>query len=101
MASSSRSASPIDIATKINALQELSGLPLLMSADLETGVGFRARGGYFLPNAIDLGGATHVPVADGAGRGEGHGARVRDGEGDRARGAGRWASTSRSGRCST
>jgi len=52
---------PIDIATKINALQELSGLPLLWSADLETGVGFRARGGYFLPNAIDLGGATQFP----------------------------------------
>ena len=53
--------SPIDIAAKMNALQELSPLPLLVSADLETGVGFRARGGYFLPNAIDLGGATSFP----------------------------------------
>jgi beta-N-acetylhexosaminidase len=53
--------SPIDIAAKLNALQELSPLPLLVSADLETGVGFRARGGYFLPNAIDLGGATSFP----------------------------------------
>jgi beta-N-acetylhexosaminidase len=53
--------SPIDIATKINALQDVSGVPLLWSADLETGVGFRARGGYFLPNAIDLGGATQFP----------------------------------------
>lgn len=53
--------SPIDIAAKMNALQELSALPLLVSADLETGVGFRARGGYFLPNAIDLGGATSFP----------------------------------------
>src|SRR5688572_593876 len=53
--------SPIDIAAKVNALQELSQLPLLMSADLETGVGFRARGGFFLPNAIDLGGATTFP----------------------------------------
>lgn len=53
--------SPIDIAAKVNALQELSGVPLLISADLETGVGFRARGGYFLPNAIDLGGATSFP----------------------------------------
>jgi len=53
--------SPIDIAAKMNALQELSQLPLLISADLETGVGFRARGGYFLPNAIDLGGATSFP----------------------------------------
>lgn len=53
--------SPIDIAAKTNALQELSQLPLLFSADLETGAGFRARGGYFLPNAIDLGGATSFP----------------------------------------
>ena len=52
---------PIDIAVKMNALQDLSALPLLISADLETGVGFRARGGYFLPNAIDLGGATSFP----------------------------------------
>jgi beta-N-acetylhexosaminidase len=52
---------PMDIAAKINALQDMSTLPLLVSADLETGVGFRARGGYFLPNAIDLGGATSFP----------------------------------------
>ena len=52
---------PIDIAVKINALQQLSELPLLMSADEETGVGFRARGGHFLPNVIELGGATTFP----------------------------------------
>ncbi|MGQ0647394.1 MAG: glycoside hydrolase family 3 protein [Gemmatimonadaceae bacterium] len=54
--------SPVEIATKINALQRLSTLPLIVSADLETGVGFRARGGYFVPNAIDLGGATNFPL---------------------------------------
>ncbi len=54
--------SPLDIADKINALQEISELPLLVSADLETGVGFRARGGFFTPNAIDLGGATNFPL---------------------------------------
>lgn len=53
--------SPTDVALKLNALQRLSALPLLMSADLETGAGFRFRGGYFLPNAIDLGGATMFP----------------------------------------
>ncbi len=53
--------SPLEIATKLNALQRLSNLPLLVSADLETGVGFRVRGGYFVPNAIDLGGATNFP----------------------------------------
>ncbi len=54
--------SPVEIATKVNALQRLSGLPLIVSADLETGVGFRARGGFFVPNAIDLGGATNFPL---------------------------------------
>lgn len=53
--------SPTEIAAKINALQRESRLPLLISADLETGLGFRARGGYFVPNAIDLGGATMFP----------------------------------------
>ncbi|MBK9410423.1 MAG: hypothetical protein IPN47_20730 [Gemmatimonadetes bacterium] len=53
--------SPTDVAVKLNALQRLSALPLLASADLETGAGFRFRGGYFLPNAIDLGGATSFP----------------------------------------
>ena len=54
--------SPVEIATKLNALQRLSRLPLLVSADMETGAGFRARGGYFLPNGIDLGGATTFPL---------------------------------------
>jgi beta-N-acetylhexosaminidase len=53
---------PVDIAVKVNALQRLAAVPLLMSADEETGVGFRARGSYFLPNAIDLGGATNFPL---------------------------------------
>lgn len=54
--------SPIEIAAKINALQRMSDRPLLISADFETGAGFRARGGYFVPNAIDLGGATNFPL---------------------------------------
>lgn len=53
--------SPLEIAAKLNALQRMSDLPLLVSADLEAGAGFRARGGYFLPNAIDLGGAVFFP----------------------------------------
>ncbi len=54
--------SPLDIAAKANALQLQSALPLLMSADMETGAGFRARAGFFVPNAIDLGGATTFPL---------------------------------------
>ena len=53
--------SPIEIAAKLNALQRASSVPLLVGADLEFGAGYRARGGYFLPNAIDLGGATLFP----------------------------------------
>jgi beta-N-acetylhexosaminidase len=47
--------SPIEVAAKLNALQSMSKIPLLFGADLEAGAGFRARGGYFVPNAIDLG----------------------------------------------
>ena len=54
--------SPIEMAVKLNALQRLSAVPLLVGADLETGAGMRARGGYFRPNSIDLGGATVVPA---------------------------------------
>ena len=58
---------PIDIAIKTNALQRAAALPLLIGADLETGAAFRARGGYFVPNAIDLGGATAFPYQMGIG----------------------------------
>lgn len=58
---------PLDIATKINALQRAARLPLLVGADLETGAAFRARGGWFLPNAIELGGATSFPYQMGIG----------------------------------
>lgn len=53
--------SPIEMAAKINAMQSMAATPLLFGADLEAGAGFRARGGYFLPNGIDLGGATLFP----------------------------------------
>lgn len=53
--------SPLDIAAKTNALQRTATVPLLFGADLETGAGFRARGGWFLPNAIELGGAVSFP----------------------------------------
>jgi beta-N-acetylhexosaminidase len=53
--------SPLEIAAKLNAVQAMSDLPLIAAADLEAGAGFRARGGYFLPNAINLGGAVVFP----------------------------------------
>ena len=53
--------SPTEIAAKLNALQRVAPLPLLVGADLETGAAYRARGGYATPNGIDLGGATMFP----------------------------------------
>lgn len=53
--------SPMEMAAKLNAMQQLARVPLLVGADLEAGAGFRASGGFFLPNAIDLGGATLFP----------------------------------------
>jgi beta-N-acetylhexosaminidase len=53
--------SPTEIAARLNALQRMARVPLLVGADLEFGAGYRARGGYFLPNAIDLGGAVVFP----------------------------------------
>lgn len=53
--------SPTELAAKLNALQTMSRIPLFFGADLEAGAGFRARGGYFIPNAIDLGGAVVSP----------------------------------------
>ncbi|HTE47301.1 MAG TPA: glycoside hydrolase family 3 N-terminal domain-containing protein [Gemmatimonadaceae bacterium] len=59
--------SPIETAVKINAMQRLSALPLLFGADYETGVAMRQRGGYFLPNNINLGSATMFPPQMGLG----------------------------------
>ncbi len=53
--------SPIEMAAKLNAMQAMSSIPLLIGADLEAGAGYRARGGYFIPNGIDLGSSTIFP----------------------------------------
>ena len=59
--------SPTETAEKLNAMQRLSALPLVVGADYETGVAFRQRGGYFLPNNIYLGGGTMFPYQMGLG----------------------------------
>jgi beta-N-acetylhexosaminidase len=59
--------SPIETAVKLNTMQRLSRLPLLIGADYETGAAFRQRGGHFLPNNIYLGGATMFPYQMGLG----------------------------------
>ena len=53
--------SPVEIAVKLGAMQRVSRVPLLFGADFEFGAGYRARGGWFLPNGIDLGGAVVFP----------------------------------------
>ena len=53
--------SPIEMGAKLNAMQAMSSVPLVIGADLEAGAGYRARGGYFIPNGIDLGSSTIFP----------------------------------------
>jgi len=53
--------SPIEVAAKLNDLQRLSTVPLLVASDLESGAGFRLRGAVQMPGAIELGGATDFP----------------------------------------
>lgn len=53
--------SPFDFAALTNQLQTMSDVPLFFAADFEFGAGYRARGGYFMPNGIDMGGATLFP----------------------------------------
>jgi beta-N-acetylhexosaminidase len=62
--------SPLEIAAKLNAIQAMADVPLLIGADYEFGAGYRARGGYFFPGGYDLGGAVVFPpqMAVGAAR---------------------------------
>jgi beta-N-acetylhexosaminidase len=52
--------SPLDIATKLNALQQRSRLPLLVSADLEWGAAMRVVGATAFPQIMAVG-ATGDP----------------------------------------
>jgi len=53
---------PTEVAAKLNALQEVADVPLLVAADLETGAGFRLHGAVQMPGTISLGGATDFPA---------------------------------------
>src|SRR5205823_5664386 len=50
----------IEVASKLNDLQRRSRVPLLVSADLEPGLG-RLEGGLFAHYMLDAGGATVFP----------------------------------------
>ncbi|HYD54290.1 MAG TPA: glycoside hydrolase family 3 N-terminal domain-containing protein [Gemmatimonadaceae bacterium] len=54
--------SPIEVAAKINALQRLAKVPLIVSSDLEPNLG-RLEGGVFSHYLSDGGGATVLPNA--------------------------------------
>ncbi|MGQ0813650.1 MAG: glycoside hydrolase family 3 protein [Gemmatimonadota bacterium] len=56
-----------EIAAKLNTLQELAAVPLLVSADMEHGPGQILTSGYILPYGIDNGSATRFPSLMGVG----------------------------------
>jgi beta-N-acetylhexosaminidase len=53
---------PIEVAAKINSLQQASRVPLIVSSDLEPGLG-RLEGGVFTHYLLDAGSATVFPQA--------------------------------------
>ncbi len=54
---------PLNAASLINRLQAVSDLPLLVTADFETGVGFRLAGGTVFPHAMAFGAAGDPRLA--------------------------------------
>ncbi len=59
---------PLAAASTLNRLQALSALPLLATADLEAGVGFRISGATTFPRAMAIGAAGDERLAYDAGR---------------------------------
>ncbi len=49
--------------SRLNRLQSVAPVPLLVAADFEAGPGFRVGGAFQLPTGISLGGATAFPPA--------------------------------------
>jgi len=58
---------PMEAAVKLNALQRLSDVPLLITADMEHGPGQLLNGGVVLPYGLENGGGTRFPPAMGLG----------------------------------
>ena len=52
---------PLEVAARINALQELADVPILVTADMEHGPGQRLDGGVVLPWGLRNGGGTRFP----------------------------------------
>jgi len=54
---------PHSYVSRLNRLQSLARVPLLVAADFEAGPGYRVAGIYALPSGMDMGGATQFPPA--------------------------------------
>ncbi|MGH7449429.1 MAG: glycoside hydrolase family 3 protein, partial [Longimicrobiales bacterium] len=58
---------PLEMAVKLNMLQDMAAVPLLVSADMEHGPGQALNAGTILPYGLDNGGATRFPPLMGLG----------------------------------
>lgn len=58
---------PLQTVAKLNMLQDMAAVPLLVSADMEHGAGQILRGGTMLPSGAESGGATRFPPLMGLG----------------------------------
>src|SRR5688500_8761184 len=52
---------PLELAAKLNMLQAMADVPLLVAADMEHGPGQVLTGGVILPHGLENGGATRFP----------------------------------------
>lgn len=52
---------PLEVASKLNLLQEMARIPLLVAADIERGPGQRLNGAVALPYGLKMGGGTQFP----------------------------------------
>ena len=58
---------PLEAAVKLNMLQDLAAVPLLVTADMEHGPGQLLNGGVVLPYGLENGGGVRFPPAMGLG----------------------------------
>ncbi len=58
---------PLEMASKLNIMQSLAKVPILVTADMEHGPGQILQTGYILPFGIDNGSATRFPPIMGLG----------------------------------
>ncbi len=52
---------PLEVAAKLNTLQRMAAVPLLVSSDMEHGPGQRLNGAIVYPYGLEVGGGTEFP----------------------------------------